>query len=275
MTKRIFSTVLLWLFVGGVLWQFRTTGAVLLVGAISTLTLLELYRLLAGAGLAPFSLLGAALGGLITLAPWLAQRFGIAAEHLLALAVVLFSLRILRERGAELRVESLASTLFGLLYVGVMLQYLVRLLIIAPELPARGLVLGLWLVAVAKFCDVGALLTGLAIGRHKMSPEISPKKTWEGAAGGIATSMALGALIAWLGRDVLPPALSPLVAALFAAPIAATAILSDLVESIIKRRAALKDSGGLIPGIGGMFDLSDSLLLPAPLAYLLFTQLGN
>jgi len=104
-----------------------------------------------------------------------------------------------------------------------------------------------------------------------MSPEISPKKTWEGAAGGIFISMALGALIAWLGREVLPSSFTPLVAAAVAAPIAAVGILSDLVESIIKRRAALKDSGGLIPGIGGMFDLSDSLLLPAPIAYLLFT----
>jgi len=274
MTKRILSTVLLWLIVGAVLWQFRTTGAVLLVGAISTLTLLEFYRLLAGAGLAPFARLGAILGGLITLAPWLAQRFGLHAEHLLALGVVLFSIRILRERGAELRVESLASTLFGLLYVAFMLHYLVRILVIAPDLPARGLVLGLWFVAVAKFCDVGALLTGLAIGRHKMSPNISPKKTWEGAAGGIFISMALGAFIAWLGREVMPSSFTPLAAAVLAAPIAATGILSDLVESIIKRRAALKDSGGLIPGIGGMFDLSDSLLLPAPIAYLLFSLMG-
>jgi|GEM_PF-2607221 len=113
MTKRILSTVLLWLIVGGVLWQFRTTGAVLLVGAISALTLLEFYRLLAGAGLAPFARLGAVFGGVVTLAPWLAQRFGFQAEHLLALGVVLFSIRILRERGPELRVESLASTLFS------------------------------------------------------------------------------------------------------------------------------------------------------------------
>jgi len=130
MTKRILSTVLLWLIVGGVLWQFQTTGAVLLVGAISALTLLEFYRLLAGSGLAPFARLGALIGGAITISPWLAQRFGLQAEHLLALGVVLFSIRILRERGAELRVESLASTLFGLLYVGFMLHYLVRILII-------------------------------------------------------------------------------------------------------------------------------------------------
>jgi phosphatidate cytidylyltransferase len=103
-----------------------------------------------------------------------------------------------------------------------------------------------------------------------MSPTISPKKTWEGAVGGVLTSVGIGALVAWLGRDHLGTTLSPLHAAIIAAPIAVIAIVSDLVESVIKRRAALKDSGHVIPGIGGMFDLSDSLLLTAPVAYFLF-----
>src|SRR5690606_7267898 len=119
----------------------------------------------------------------------------------------------------------------------------------------------LWVVVVAKFCDMGALLTGMAFGRHKMSPQISPKKTWEGAVGGVIFSMGCGALIAWWARDVFPPHLTPIVAALIAAPIAMLGIVADLVESILKRRANMKDSGATIPGIGGMFDLSDSLLL--------------
>jgi len=271
MAKRIFSTILLWLIVGGALWYFRTTGAVILVGVISVLTLSEFYRLLAGAGFAPFDRLGMLLGGIITLAPWLEQQCGFSASHVLALAVIIFSLRILGERPAEKRVEALAATLFGLIYVALMLQYFVRILIQNPVLPEQGLILFLWLVAVAKFCDVGALLTGLAIGKHKMSPGISPKKTWEGAAGGVLVSMGIGALIAWLGRDFVPTGMTPWVAALIAAPIAAVAIVSDLIESIIKRHADIKDSGGIIPGIGGMFDVSDSLILTAPLGYLLFT----
>jgi len=103
-----------------------------------------------------------------------------------------------------------------------------------------------------------------------MAPQISPKKTWEGAIGGVLMAMGVGALVAWLGRGHLPPNLTPPVAALLAAPIALVAIVSDLIESIIKRHAALKDSGGAIPGIGGVFDLSDSLLLTAPLGYFLF-----
>ena len=113
-------------------------------------------------------------------------------------------------------------------------------------------------------------IAGLAFGRHKMAPQISPKKTWEGAAGGVLVSMAVGALVAWLARDYFPAWLTPAVAALLALPLAIVAIVSDLIESIIKRRAAHKDSGAVIPGIGGMFDVSDSLLLTAPLGFFLF-----
>lgn len=274
MGKRIFSTVLLWLVVFAVLWFFRTTGAVVMVTLISVFTLRELYQLLGASGLAPFHRLGMTFGGLITLAPWLHARYGLpSTAHALALAVIVFSIRILSEREPQTRVEALASTVFGLVFVAMMLQYLVRILTPLPGDPitANGrLLLCLWLVAVAKFCDVGALLTGMAIGRHKMAPQISPKKTWEGAIGGVFVSMGIGALVAWLARGQLPPHMTPVVSALLAAPIALVAIVSDLVESIIKRRAAIKDSGAGIPGIGGVFDLSDSLLLTAPLAFFLF-----
>jgi phosphatidate cytidylyltransferase len=109
----------------------------------------------------------------------------------------------------------------------------------------------------------------MAIGRHKMAPLTSPKKTWEGAIGGIIVAMGVGALVAWLGRSVLPPGMTPLRAFLIAGPVGIVGIVSDLVESVMKRRAALKDSGGGIPGIGGIFDLSDSLILTAPLGYFL------
>jgi phosphatidate cytidylyltransferase len=273
--KRITSTVVLWLVVLAVLWFFRTGGAVVVIVGISVLTLRELYRLMAAAGNAPFSGLGMLFGGLITLAPWTQARYGIPAYPLVALAVVVFSVRILLERAPERRVEALSSTLFGLVYVCLLLQYLVR--IVTPSAgdsipPAGRLVLCLGVVAAAKFCDMGALLTGLAFGRHPMAPVISPKKTWEGAVGGVVVAMGAGALVAWLGRAVVPAAFSPLRAAVLAAPLAAVAIVSDLVESVIKRRAALKDSGGGVPGIGGIFDLSDSLILAAPVGFFLLQQ---
>ena len=133
-----------------------------------------------------------------------------------------------------------------------------------------GLVLGIWLIAVSKFCDVGALLSGLAFGKHKMSPNISPKKTWEGAIGGVLISAGVGAAIAYFCREWTPERFTPALAAAIAIPIASLAIVSDLVESIIKRRADTKDAGQTIPGIGGVFDLSDSLILTAPVGYAIF-----
>jgi phosphatidate cytidylyltransferase len=270
--KRVFSTIVLWLLIFAVLWFFRTNGAVAAIVAVSVLTLWEFYRLMAAAGDSPFTGLGLVFGGLITLSPWTEQRLGVPAYPLVALATLVFAIRMVSERPPEKRIESLASTLLGLAYVSVLMQYLVR--IVTPVkgdaiLPDGRLVLCLWVIAVAKFCDVGALLTGLAIGRHKMAPITSPKKTWEGAVGGVIVATGVGALVAWLGRGVLPLAMTPLRGAVLAAPVAAIAIVSDLVESVIKRRAAIKDSGGGIPGIGGIFDLSDSLILAAPLAYFL------
>jgi len=270
--KRIWSTVLLWLLIFAVLWFFRTAGAVAAVVLVSVLTLREFYKLMAASGDTPFAWLGMLFGGLITLAPWTEARLGLPAHPLIAMATLVFSVRILSERPAEKRIEALASTLFGLVYVSLMLSYLVR--IVTPlqgdAIPPEGrLVLCLWVIGVAKFCDVGALLTGMAFGRHAMAPGISPKKTWEGAAGGVAVAIGVGALVFWLGRGVLPANLTPLRGALLAAPLAAVAIVSDLIESVLKRRAAIKDSGGGVPGIGGVFDLSDSLILAAPVGYFL------
>ena len=273
MAKRILSTIALWTLVVCSLVYFRTEGGVVLITLISVLTLLEFFRLMQSAGLAPFDKLGMTFGGLITIAPWLEAQFHLPATHALAAAVIVFSVRILGERDPQHRVEALAATLFGLVYVAYMLQYLVRIVTPLPGdaiVPTGRLLLFVWLVAVAKFCDVGALLTGLAFGRHRMSPQISPKKTWEGAVGGVAASMLVGALIAWWCRGYLPAHMTPLGAALVAAPIAIAGIVSDLIESVIKRRATIKDSGGLIPGIGGVFDVSDSLILTAPLGYFLF-----
>jgi phosphatidate cytidylyltransferase len=271
--KRTLSTVALWTVVAAVLWFYRTNGTLLLIGLISVLTLREFYQLMHAMGSRPFDKLGIFFGTLITLSPWFEARFLWPAHPLLALATIVFSIRLLGERTPENRVESLCSTLFGLVYVGLLLGYVTRIVTPLPAdtiTPDGRLLIALWVIVVAKFCDMGALLSGLAFGRHQMSPLISPKKTWEGAVGGVLFSMATGAIFAHFARHHFPPHMTPLVAALCAAPIAVLGIVADLVESAIKRRADRKDSGATIPGIGGMFDLSDSILLAAPVGYFLF-----
>jgi phosphatidate cytidylyltransferase len=271
MLQRILSTILLWVAAIAVLHFWGVTGSVWLIALLAGATQFEFYAMLKRTGLEPFNRLGLTVGAVIVLAPFYLESYHVQTTYLLAGAVVIFALRILSEREAHNRMETLAATLFGVLYVPFMLQFLVRVAMLFT-----GLALGLWLVAVAKFCDVGALLSGLAFGRHKMAPKISPKKTWEGAAGGLAVSAGVGALLVWLGNSdrfggpYFPENFTPLRAALLALPIAMSAIVSDLVESIIKRRAEVKDTSQIIPGIGGVFDLTDSLILAAPIGYFLF-----
>ncbi len=269
MLKRTFSTIILWSLALVCARYFGVTGGVWLVTAASVLTLNEFYAMLRRMGLAPFNRLGLTLGAAITLAPYYFEPY-FTPTGLLALAVIVFSVRILGEREPQNRVETLGWTLFGLLYVPFMLHFLVRIILITSPHEHSGLVLGLWLIAVTKFCDSGAFLTGLAIGRHKMAPNISPKKTWEGVVGGMLTAVVVGATLAWGCRAYLPANFTPLLGAVTAVPLAGLAIVSDLVESIIKRRADTKDTGRTIPGIGGIFDLTDSLILTAPIGWAVF-----
>lgn len=268
MIKRTLSTFILWTLVFVCMRYGGATGAVWLIAAMGVLTLHEFYALLRPMGFAPFHYTGLAWGAAMLLAPrYLEPR--LTAADLLALAAVLCAVRLLAERTAENRVETLGATLFGLVYVPFMLQFLARIALIASPAPSTGLILALWLIAVTKGCDTGALLTGLAIGRHKLAPAISPKKTWEGVAGGVLLSVLLGAGIAWACRPWLPGAFTPWTAAAAAVPLAVLGIIGDLVESVIKRRASIKDTGQSIPGIGGVFDLSDSLILTAPVGWCL------
>lgn len=272
MLKRTLSTIALWLIIFGLLYFFGANGAIWIVATITVLTLREFYGLMKHMGYDPFDKLGMTLGAALVLAPFYLSKYGLQIQtvDLVAFAVIAFSIRILRERQPETRVETLAASLFGLIYVPLMLQYLVRIISFHTPRESTGLTLFLWVIAVSKFCDVGALLVGTAFGKRRMAPVISPKKSWEGALGGLLTSALIGAGIAYWAHDYMPANFTPLIAALIAVPIAALGIVADLIESIIKRRATIKDSGATIPGIGGMFDVTDSLILTAPAAHFAF-----
>ena len=283
MLSRILSTIGLWVFVGACLYFGGAHAAVALLALLAVLTLHEFYRLTAKMGAPAFRWMGLGCAALMIAGPYYLAYFidepevaDLAANlptGLLVLALIVSCILVLGARNSTNRVETIAATVGGLLYIPFLLHFLVRLLMREGD-SSENLGLCLWVIAVAKFCDVGALLTGLALGRHKMAPEISPKKTWEGAVGGVLISAGVGAGIAFLASAYLPEILTPLVAAGVAVPLAIIAIISDLIESVIKRRADTKDTGRLIPGIGGAFDLTDSLLLTAPVAYFIFLFLN-
>ena len=280
MLQRLLSTLILWTAVLGGLWFFGAHAAVWLVTLLSGLTLHEFYALTEKMGHRPFRWVGITAGVLMTAAPFYLAQYFTGGEEIpdlapavLAFAVVCACGLVLGRREASGRAGAVAATVLGLLYVPFMLHYLTRVLMIYDD-PNAGLVPCLWIVVVAKFCDVGALLTGLACGRHLLAPTISPKKTWEGAVGGVLFASGVGAALAWFAGDYLPDNFTLLPAVLVAAPLAVLAIISDLIESVLKRHADLKDTGTIIPGIGGAFDLTDSLILTAPVGYFVFLFLS-
>ncbi len=195
--------------------------------------------------LVPESLTGAT-GGAIT---------GTAAIVVLLTALLYYS----RHRSFEGVVAASGGAMLAFVYLGLMLGFV---LAIRRHHEVWTL---LWVVLVTKSSDIGAYATGRLIGRHKLIPWLSPGKTWEGLAGG----MAFAGAVAFFTRSMLDLAPMPPIWALWVigALFAVVGQLGDLIASLFKRDAGLKDSSRLIPGFGGVLDVIDSPILVAPLAY--------
>ncbi|MCI0638925.1 MAG: phosphatidate cytidylyltransferase [Gemmataceae bacterium] len=127
------------------------------------------------------------------------------------------------------------------------------------------------LIFTAKGCDIGAYTIGRLIGRFKMTPVLSPKKTWEGAVGGLVLACAIAVVLdRWVSVDVAPLKQSWLYEIGFGLAIGISSMFGDLAESLIKRDCEQKDASHVVPGFGGVLDVIDSLLFAAPVAYVFF-----
>src|SRR5438105_4146950 len=165
--------------------------------------------------------------------------------------------------------EAMAYSTFGFLYVLWLFNFITKIVYVFPR-DAAGHVTGhfyvLYLVVITKFSDMGAYVTGSLIGRHPLIPHISPKKTWEGFFGALGFS-----LLGSCGLRALMPgslhALDWTDTIVLGLLLGFSAIIGDLAESIVKRSCEVKDSGKMLPGIGGALDLIDSLLFTAPLLF--------
>jgi CDP-diglyceride synthetase len=127
----------------------------------------------------------------------------------------------------------------------------------------------LWYIFIIWMNDIGAYVVGVPLGRHKLWPKISPKKSWEGFFGGVLFGMGTGIVAAFvMNENIYFWAGLALIAVI-------TGVAGDLAESMFKRAAGVKDSGTLIPGHGGMFDRFDALLFSIPFVfvYILFMYL--
>jgi phosphatidate cytidylyltransferase len=175
----------------------------------------------------------------------------------LALYLLLASLLSLRHTDGRAH-QRLGHLLLGMLYVGLLPAFLIRI----RALPAGRDALMLSYGAVF-LCDTAAYAVGRALGRHALWPRISPRKTWEGAIGGL-----IGALLACVILKYTLAGALGLALALGVGAIAGTlGQAGDLVESLLKREAGIKDSSGLIPGHGGVLDRFDNLHFVAPVIY--------
>ncbi len=168
------------------------------------------------------------------------------------------------------RITDVAITVFGPVYTGMTLSALVSVRCAGGLDPVGAIVLCIGIMTSVWANDSFAYLVGSKFGRHKMVPKISPKKSWEGLAGGI-----VGSVVVWLAIALVPQTPVTVVVALVCGVCCGvTGVVGDLVESRIKRGAGIKDSGNLIPGHGGLLDRSDSMLFVSISAYFLLRLMG-
>lgn len=197
-----------------------------------------------------------------------------SADYQLTLLLVMVGMlgsfvSLLRRGETQGAIGGLSTSMFIIVYMGLLPSFILR---IAVWTPSGGAWLLLYFIGTVKFCDIGAYFTGRYLGRRKLIEWLSPGKTIEGLFGGIASStivaVAVPPLVRWLGpeslHDVFPGWQT---AALFGVFMAVFGQAGDLLASLIKRDAGVKDSANAVPGFGGVLDILDSLLPTAPIAF--------
>jgi phosphatidate cytidylyltransferase len=185
--------------------------------------------------------------------------------------VLLDEMRRFRVPGGA--ISRMGHELFAVIYVTLPICFLVQLRLL--HLNRLGLLAVVSVIFIVKAADSGAYFVGRSLGKHQMAPVLSPKKTWEGAIGAVITAMVAAVLFL---RVILPQFVPEVVmgstAAIlgYGASFAVVGMIGDLGESLIKRDSQQKDSASWLPGLGGVLDVLDSLLLAAPVGYLWWTS---
>jgi phosphatidate cytidylyltransferase len=256
-------------------WLHRPIYPCLLLGValLVALSTVELHALLSAHSRPPLWLclsgcLSVALAGLPAqlgwrgeaIQPWRDTAWVMAA---VVLAGFLREMAIFHEPGGVVVRLALLTWITG--YLGLLPSFFVQVRFWPEEAPPLAGVTALVLVIfVPKGCDIGAYFTGRALGRTRMTPRLSPKKTWEGLLGGLALSVLVAVGV---HRLVTPMFRCDLEAAAFGLVVAMAGVLGDLAESLIKRDCQKKDASQSVPGFGGILDVVDSVLFAAPVSY--------
>ena len=242
----------------------------LFVGALTAIGLYEYYAMVRARKISPETIGGILAGTAVAVSGHLGDA--VTTNFMLFGGCVLVSaLHIVR--GVH-SVAGLSSTVFGVFYIGWFGAHIP--LMQSVPLLGPGLVMTLFVTVV--LTDTAAFFVGSAIGKHKMAPKVSPNKSWEGAAAGLAGAIAGTAVLWYLSRHVGMTALPdwPLWRYVHAgALVSIVAQIGDLTESCLKRDAGVKDSGNFFPGHGGVLDRTDGFLFAAPVLYYLVMPLAG
>jgi phosphatidate cytidylyltransferase len=274
--SRLGSSICLWAVALYIIFSGHELGFFFLIGTVGMVGLWEFYAILDHARLPNFKLTGLICGAVfLTGSFYYLSRVGSAESYDFEVAtlyfflVVVFTRQLFQGTREALPLQTMAYTLFGLIYVLWLYNFITKIVYLVPRSPqmaVTGQYYVLYLIVITKFSDMGAYLVGSLIGRHLLVPHISPRKTWEGFFGALVVSLLGSYGMFWLMPRQLR-ALDWRHATALGLLLGFAAIIGDLVESIIKRSAGVKDSGKLLPGIGGALDLIDSLLFTAPLLF--------
>lgn len=277
--RRLVSSLVLWAVVFWALFSSRSFLAeFVFLGVITVLAmagLWEFYALARARGLVCFENWGLCGGALLMACTffYLSGRWGTVAipskandfeMGFIILFVLGLCLRQLISGTNGSGLVAISTTLLGLMYVPWLLNFIQKIAFF-PNVDGRFYVL--YFLVVTKLSDCGAYLVGSLCGRHKLIPRISPAKTWEGLAGAVGLSTLASVGFASLAGGRLQ-GMHAGHAVFLGILLSLTAVVGDLIESLFKREAGIKDSGRLFPGIGGILDLVDSVLFNAPLMYL-------
>ena len=254
---------------------------VALLALLAATGALELYRIGALAGLRPLGVPGVVGAALLPVLAYLALPDGGAvAPRWLAFAavawfVVTVSMGTFQRRPGDRPLASVGVTLFGALYAGGMLAFLVPIRH-APALPSAWAAAALVLLPLATtwICDSVAMEVGTRVGGPRLAPTLSPKKTWSGAVGGSLGAVVGAPLYGVLILERVGVALPLWQLALFGLVVSVVGQIGDVSESLFKREVGIKDSGTLFPGHGGVLDRLDSLYWVIPTSAILLAAYG-
>jgi phosphatidate cytidylyltransferase len=277
--RRLTSTVVLWTVILTAMFSNHPLVSdgvfLLLMGLLAFTGLAEFYGLAEKRGLVCFKGCGL-VGGVLLMVGTFLNLTGHLGTHdsparvndfetsFLILFVLGLCVRQFMSKSNTAGIVAIGTTLFGLMYVPWLLNFIQKINFFAG---VDGKYFLLYFILITKFSDMGAYVVGSLIGRHKMIPRISPGKTWEGFGGAIVVSTGASLVfVHFFGAHMY--GMTTLHAIILGVVLSSTAVIGDLIESLFKREAGVKDSGSFFPGIGGILDLLDSLLFNAPIMYL-------